>query len=227
MSHPNNQSSNDVPQSFATANPISSVSTKEVTTATAPWRASDDVLKQRTILKATKLSPQKGAARASDDVIKQRKIVKVKKSSFGPTSPGSSSPATQGSTPQDSTAPKHSASGSSRIMSKEEEVNLVMRAKLFAKVSSAWVKRGAGTLTCNCTPSKRRIELVDDDDGCIMLDADIRQLLYPTKLIKESRFGKKPCTFIRFSLGHEVFLMQVKPELIHQLYSTLTQKMSS
>ena len=160
------QSSNDVPQSFATANPTSSVSNKEVTTATAPWRASADVIKQRTILKATKLSPQKGAVRASDDVIKQRKIVKVNKSSFGSPPRGNSSPATHSSTPHDSTAPQHSASGavdgerqapgqirnvavSQSNPHTEEEVNIVMRAKLFAKVRSSWVKRGAGTLTCN------------------------------------------------------------------------------
>ena len=234
MSHPN-QSSNDVPQSFATANPTSSVSTKEVTTATAPWRASNDVIKQRTILKATKLSPQKGAVRASDDVIKQRKIMKVNKSSFGSSPRGNSSPATQSSTPHDSTVPQHSASGavdgerqvpnvSQSNPHTEEEVNLVMRAKLFAKISSAWVKRGAGTLTCNCTTSKRRIELVNEDDGCIMLDVDVGQLLYPTKLIKDSSRCGTLCTYIRFSLGHEVFLMQVKPELIHKLFSTLTKK---
>jgi hypothetical protein len=142
------------------------VSNKEVTTATAPWRASADVIKQRTILKATKLSPQKGAVRASDDVIKQRKIVKVNKSSFGSPPRGNSSPATHSSTPHDSTAPQHSASGavdgerqalgqirnvavSQSNPHTEEEVNIVMRAKLFAKVRSSWVKRGAGTLTCN------------------------------------------------------------------------------
>lgn len=243
-----NQSSNDVPQSFATANPTSSVSNKEVTTATASWRATADVIKQRTILKATKLSPQKGAVRASDDVIKQRKIVKVNKSSFGSPPRGNSSPATHSSTSHDSTAPQDSASGAVdgerqapgqiRIVAvsqsnphTEEEVNLVMRAKLFAKVSSSWVKRGAGTLTT----SKRRIELVDEDDGCIMLDVDVRQLLYPTKLIKESSRVGTLCTYIRFSLGQKSsdedeeddFLIQVKPELIHKLYSTLTKEMSS
>jgi hypothetical protein len=228
MSHPN-QSSNDVPQSFATANSTSSVSTKEETTSAAPWRASDDVLKQRTIFKATKLFPQKGAARASDDVIKQRRIVKINKSSFGSPPSGNLSPATQRLTPHDIAAPQHSASGSSftRIMAVEEEVNLVMRAKLFAKVSSAWVKRGAGTLTCNCTASKRRIRLVDEYDGSIFLDVDVRQLLYPTKLIKESSRFRMSCTYIRYSLGNEVFLIQVKPELIHQLYSALTREMSS
>ena len=60
-------------------------------------RASDDVLKQRTILKATKLSPPKGATRATAVVIHQRKIVKANRSWFGE---GSSPP-----TPRSPAAP--------------------------------------------------------------------------------------------------------------------------
>ena len=53
-----------------------------------------------------------------------------------------------------------------------------------------------------------------------MLDVDVRQLLYPTKLIKESRRVGTLCAYIRFSLRHEVYLIQVRPELLHKLYST-------
>ncbi|KAL3783218.1 hypothetical protein ACHAW5_004688 [Stephanodiscus triporus] len=201
-------------------------------TARALWRASDDVLKRRTIFKATKLSPQKGVQRASEDVIKQRKIVKVNKSSVGSPPAGYSSPVTHFSTPHKSstshyfspTQPSVSCSTPTRTMAAEEEIHPTMRAKLFKRCGSAWVKMGAGTLQCNCIAGKRRIKLHKNE--IIFLDVDVEQMLHLTKLNKESS-KEKMCAYIRFLLGHELYLIQVKPELIGLLFSTLTEEVST
>jgi hypothetical protein len=66
-------------------------------------------------------------------------------------------------------------------MPAEEGANLAVRAKLFARVSSAWATRGAGTLKCNRTAGKRRIELVDEDDGSSLLDVDVGQVVTSDK----------------------------------------------
>ena len=99
-----------------------------------------------------------------------------------------------------------------------------MREKLFAKVGSQWVNRGYGTLTCICTASPLRVKLVGKD-GSILLDEDAEQMLHITKLIKETSKGAS--AHIRFHLGNEVFLIQVKPEVLDILFSTLNNKVST
>jgi hypothetical protein len=84
---------------------------------------------------------------------------------------------------------------------------------------------GAGTLQCSCTAGKRRIKLHNKKE-IIFLDVDVGQLLHLTKLSKESSNGKM-CAYIRFLLGHELYLIQVKPELIQKLFSTLTEEVST
>jgi hypothetical protein len=91
------------------------------------------------------------------------------------------------------------------------------RAKLFARVDSQWVSRGSGTLTHTCTVTERRVKFVVERK--VLLDVDVKQMLNMTKLLKES--SKGVTAHIRFELGTEVFLIQVKPEILDILFSTL------
>ena len=204
-------------------------------TSTTMSRASEDILNQRKFLKAARLSPPKtGFNRASEDVIKQRKIVTVNKKMLGSSSPSCSSPAPRSaaqysSTPQHylSPTPKqfsplstpdrmtHSTSCSTpeQTNSTDEEIHLMTRAKLFARVDSQWVNQGTGALNI-CTANVKFVV-----GKGVLLDVDVEQMLHMTKLLKES--SKGVAAHIRFHLGTEVFLIQVKPDILDKLFSTL------
>ena len=184
-------------------------------------RASDDVLKQRRVLKAPKLSPQKGSPpRANEEVIRQRKIIKAKRSSFGsppkPSAQQATSQPTNSFTPEPN--PTHQA--------EPEEILLVkMSAKLFSREDKEWVKKAKGILHVYCARSDtqiRWIELLGENNSCI-LNLLVEQMLDLSKLIKESSKGK--ATYIRFTLekmkGKELMLVQVMPEFLDKLYSAL------
>lgn len=170
--------------------------------------------------------------------MKQRKIVKINKSWLG--SPLTNSSPAPRSTVHNSSTPPHfsqtSAPGSTqmtpprscspptRTTALDEETHHTMRAKLFAKVGSQWVNRGYGTLACIGTASHMRVKLVDKD-GSILLDVHVKQMLHITKLIKETSKGAS--AHIRFHLGNEVFLIQVKPVVLDVLFSTLNKAVST
>ena len=120
------------------------------------------------MLKASKLSPQKGMARAAVDVIDQRKVMKANASSLG-SQPGnvdnprsSPTPALLKSTRQNAWPTPNTSYPISDFQNVQlvlpprlqlptkptkEEVSLEMRAKLFLKDnSSGWVKTATGTL---------------------------------------------------------------------------------
>jgi hypothetical protein len=213
--------------------PSPSASTASASTIMS--RASEDVLSQRKILKAARSSPPKiGIVKASENIIKQRKIVKVNKSWLGSPSPSCSSPAPrsavhESSTPQhyvgpipkqlfDSTPDRtHPSPPPTQRNSNDDEKHIMTRAKLFARVDSQWVSQGSGTLTHMCTVTERRVKLVIERK--VLLDVDVKQMLNMTKLLKES--SKGVTAHIRFHLGTDVFLIQVKPEILDTLFSTL------
>lgn len=212
--------------------PSPSTSTASPSTASASTimsRASEDILSQRKILKAARSSPHNtGITRASEDIIKQRKIVKVNKSWLGSPSPSCSSPAPcsavhERSTPQFfsplSTPDRiiHSTQPPTQTNSNDDEKHIMTRAKLFARVDSQWVSRGSGTLTVTCTATERRVKCVVERG--LLLDVDVKQMSHMTKLLKES--SKGITAHIRFHLSTEVFLIQVKPDILDTLFLNL------
>lgn len=196
-------------------------------------RASDDVLKQRRVLKAPKLSPQKGSPpRANEEVIRRRKIIKAKRSSFGSPPKPSNNCATQQPSPPNSAqqATLHpnsfTPSPNPTHQAEPEEILLVkMSAKLFSREDKEWVKKAKGMLHVYCARSDaqiRWIELLGENNSCF-LNLLVEQMLDLSKLIKESAKGK--ATYIRFTLekmkGKELMLLQVMPEFLDKLYSAL------
>ena len=211
------------------------------------WRASDDVLKQRRVVKATKLSPP---PKADDDTIKQRKIIKVKRrTSTGFSSTDKPSTNNNNSTPsspqRDDTptphapspltpppppGPKSSANTSPTTQPSDtddtDEVLLIkMRATLFTRVDRTWAKKAKGTLHVYEAKSNskiRWIELKNSDNECI-LNLLVEQMVNLHKLVKESTKGT--CAYIKYSVekrkGTETLLLQVMPENLDKLYSTL------
>jgi hypothetical protein len=91
------------------------------------------------------------------------------------------------------------------------------RAKLFARIDSQWVSRGSGTLTHMCTANDKRVKFVVERK--VLLNVDVKQMLHMTKLLKES--SKGVTAHIRFHLDAEVVLIQVKPDILDTLFSTL------
>ena len=166
-------------------------------------KAADDVLQQRRLLKVKNLSPSKGSPqRANEEVLKQRKIIKAKRSSFGSTSAATTA----------SSTPTHD---------KKE-----LRATLFTRVDAEWVKRARGTLyvykgNSSNSGEIRWIELICQDE-CI-LNLLVEQMVDISKLVKESKKGI--ASYIRFSVekrkAKELLLIQVVPESLDTLYSTL------
>ena len=197
-------------------------------------RASDDVLKQRRVLKAPKLSPQKGSPpRANEEVIRQRKIIKAKRSSFGSPPKPSNNCSTQRPSPPNSAQQATSQPTNSFTpepnpthQAEPEEILLVkMSAKLFSREDKEWVKKAKGMLHVYCARSDaqiRWIELLGENNSCF-LNLLVEQMLDLSKLIKESAKGK--ATYIRFTLekmkGKELMLLQVMPEFLDKLYSAL------
>lgn len=218
-----------------------SPSASSASASTIMSRASEDILSQRKILKAARSPPLKTGmyTRASEDIIKQRKIVKVNKSWLGSPSPSCSSPAPcsdvhesltaqhyvgptqkQLFSPLSSTPDRiiHSTPPPTQTNSNDDEVHIMTRAKLFARVDSQWVSQGSGTLTHMCTSNERRvIKLVVERK--VLLDVDVKQMLHMTKLLKES--SKGVTAHIRFHLDADVFLIQVKPDILDTLFLTL------
>ena len=199
-------------------------------------RASDDKLKQRTILKAAR-APQREMSRASDEVMQQRKIVKAKTPPMT-NSPPRDAPSTHHnpspSTPHRPTKePQHSPgfpppplhtkptpSPTHTPHAEREEVFLqIRRVKLFKKVDSDWKLQGTGVLSCCRTASRQSIK-VHSENGSVLLCLEVRPLLNPSKLIKESKKGK--ATYVKAQKGKEVFLLQVKPEQLDSLYSAMS-----
>ena len=178
-------------------------------------RASDDVLKQRTILKATKLSPPKGATRATADVIHRRRIVKANRSWFGagsspprsPAAPATATPKQRNDAtspcpnPSATSIPEPKAVGRSPTQTTKpaagEEKALEMRAKLFSRTNAGWAKRGTGTLRLCCTFSGRRSVKLLGENGSVLLDVDVENMMLVSKLIKESVKGN--CAYLRFT----------------------------
>ena len=188
-------------------------------------RASDDVLKQRRVLKAPKLSPQKGSPpRANEEVIRRRKIIKAKRSSFG--SPPKPS-AQQSSSPKSAQPTNSTPAPNPTQQTEPEEILLVkMSAKLFSREDKEWVKKAKGMLHVYCARSDtqiRWIELLGVENNSCILNLLVEQMLDLSKLIKESAKGK--ATYIRFTLekmkGKELMLLQVMPEFLDKLYSAL------
>ena len=214
------------------------------------WRASDDVLKQRRVVKATKLSHKTPPPKADDDIIKQRKIVKVKRR----TSTGSSSTDKLSTTtssrsnpnspqrdetpnvPSPLTPPPPQVSKSSANTSTspappqtqpdtDEVLLLRMRATLFTRADRTWAKKAKGTLHVYEAKSNskiRWIELKNSDNECI-LNLLVEQMINLHKLVKESTKGT--CAYIKYSVekrkSTETSLLQVMPENLDKLYSTL------
>ena len=126
----------------------------------------------------------------------------------------------------------HSGTKSSRPLTQTtkpaagEEKALEMRAKLFSRTNAGWAKRGTGTLRLCCTFSGRRSVKLLGENGSVLLDVDVENMMLVSKLIKESAKGN--CAYVRFTAefsaekGREVFLIQVKPDLLNTLYSSLT-----
>lgn len=187
-------------------------------------RASDDVLKQRIILKASKPSPQRGMPLATEDVLSQRKIVKVKRPIFG---------SSLGSKPSDdvpipsATAPApERRRGDGGAASEEGEVaaaSIAMRAKLFSKDGAAgWARVGAGTLRCCRAAGRRRLRL-RSGDGAVLFEQEAGALRGLTTVTKRSSKGS--ASYVKFSAvvdaakGEESFLIQTKPELVNDLYA--------
>ena len=210
------------------------------------WRASDDVLKQRRVVKATKLSqPKSPPPKADECVIKQRKIIKVKRRSVGSSStdkpstnrsnsnpsspqrddptPHISSPSPPPPTPKSST--NTSPTQTSDIDDIDEVLLLKMRATLFTRVDRTWAKKAKGTLhvyTAKSNSKIRWIELKNSENECI-LNLLVEQMINLHKLVKESTKGV--CAYIKYSVekrkGIETLLLQVMPENLDKLYSTL------
>lgn len=176
-------------------------------------KAADDVLQQRRLLKVKNLSPSKGSPqRANEEVLKQRKIIKAKRSSFGSTSAATTA----------SSTPTHDKkeSGDDKVLM------LKLRATLFTRVDAEWVKRARGTLyvykgNSSNSGEIRWIELICQDE-CI-LNLLVEQMVDISKLVKESKKGI--ASYIRFSVekrkAKELLLIQVVPESLDTLYSTL------
>jgi len=206
------------------------------------WRASDDVLKQRRVVKANKLSPPKTPPKADECVIKQRKIIKVKRrtstsssstdkpsntSSSNPNSPQRDVPGPLTPPPQ---VPKSSVNTSPTPQTSDtndtDEVLLIkMRATLFTRVDRTWAKKAKGTLHVYEAKSNskiRWIELKNSDNECI-LNLLVEQMINLHKLVKESTKGT--CAYIKYSVekrkGTETLLLQIMPENLDKLYSTL------
>ena len=200
-------------------------------------RATDDKIKQRTILKASRASPPRGLSRAPDDVIRQRKIIKAKAPPMT-ASPSRDAPSTHHnpSSSATSTCPtkdsyssgfpppplyaKPTPSPTHTPHAEREEVFLQMRrVKLFKKVDSDWKLQGTGVLSCCRTASKQIIK-IQSENGSVLLCSEVGPLLNPSKLIKESKKGK--ATYVKAQKGKEVFLLQVKPEQLDSLYSAMS-----
>ena len=102
---------------------------------------------------------------------------------------------------------------------------LKLRATLFTRVDAEWVKRARGTLYVYKENSNsgeiRWIELICQDE-CI-LNLLVEQMVDISKLVKESKKGI--ASYIRFSVekrkAKELLLIQVVPESLDTLYSTL------
>ena len=212
------------------------------------WRASDDVLKQRRVVKATKLSHKTSPPPKADEcVIKQRKIIKVKRrTSTGSSStdkPSNTSSSNPKSPQRDETpnvpspmtpppkVPKSSANTSpttqpSDTDDTDEVLLLKMRATLFTRVDRTWAKKAKGALHVYEAKSNskiRWIELKNSDNECI-LNLLVEQMVNLHKLVKESTKGT--CAYIKYSVekrkGTEtLLLLQVMPENLDKLYSTL------
>jgi len=211
------------------------------------WRASDDVLKQRRVVKATKLSHKSSPPpKADESVIQQRKIIKVKRrsstcssstdkpsttsSNSTPSSPqrdDTSTPHVSGPSPPP--VPKSSANTSptpqtSDTDDTDEVLLLKMRATLFTRVDRTWAKKAKGTLHVYKAKSNeiRWIELKNNDNECI-LNLLVEQMINLHKLVKESTKGV--CAYIKYSVekrkGTESLLLQVMPGMLDPLYSTL------
>jgi len=216
------------------------------------WRASDDVLKQRRVVKATKLSHKTPTRKADDDIIKQRKIIKVKRrsstGSFSTDKPSTNNNNSTPSSPQREDTPtphvpspmtpppkvsKSSANTSpttqpSDTDDTDEVLLLKMRATLFTRVDRTWAKKAKGTLhvyKAKCNNEIRWIELKNSDNECI-LNLLVEQMINLHKLVKESTKGV--CAYIKYSVekrkGTETLLLQIMPENLDKLYSTLLDK---
>jgi len=200
------------------------------------WRASDDVLKQRRVVKANKLSPPKTPPKADECVIKQRKIIKVKRrtstsssSTDKPSNTSSSNPNSGPLTPPPQ-VPKSSVNTSPTPQTPDtddtdEVLLLKMRATLFTRVDRTWAKKAKGTLHVYKAKSNneiRWIELKNSDNECI-LNLLVEQMINLHKLVKESTKGT--CAYIKYSIekGKEIetWLLQVMPQHLDKLYSTL------
>ena len=98
-----------------------------------------------------------------------------------------------------------------------------MRATLFTRVDRTWAKKAKGTLYVYKAKSNkiRWIELKNDNE-CI-LNLLVEQMINLHKLVKESTKGT--CAYIKYSSekrkGTETLLLQVMPEHLDKLYSTL------
>ena len=206
------------------------------------WRASDDVLKQRRVVKVSKLSHKTPPPKADEHTIKQRKIIKVKRRSSTcsttTTSPNLNSPQ-RDETPNVPSPltpppppPKVSKSSVNTLPTQpsdtddtDEVLLLKMRATLFTRADQTWAKKAKGTLhvyTAKSNSKIRWIELKNSDNECI-LNLLVEQMINLHKLIKESTKGV--CAYIKYSVAKrkctETLLLQVMPENLDKLYSTL------
>mmetsp|Transcript_15446 Transcript_15446/g.32499 ORF Transcript_15446/g.32499 Transcript_15446/m.32499 type:complete len:180 (+) Transcript_15446:645-1184(+) len=114
------------------------------------------------------------------------------------------------------------------IESNEVEVLLELRSKVFKLGSTKWDQCGSGILRIyRHKPSRKTQMVLRNQCGIVQLNLAIN---YGMKFVQvENNAAKGVTTFVRFGATDDAtggvahFMLQVKPELLERLHSTLTK----